>query len=559
MKRTIFLIGILVHSIISFSQILTLQVEANHFQIDHPRQLIVSHIENIDSYNNLSDYDELKILFDGEEFVFSTVPNQIKYSASYHLQKGTDEYTLYFTSLPIVSIVSDYEIPDEPKVLGYFSYSDEEQVVTSKIGVEIRGGVSQGYPKKNYDLEFWEDDAGESTHDVSFKELRTDDDWILRGSYNEPLRLRNYISSKLWLDMHELYYQDEEKKAKAGADLIYVELFLNESYNGIYTLSEQVDKKQLQLEKYKEEIRGELYKGVHWGDAVVFSGLPDYDNQDRAWGGYEMKYPKEKHITDWSLLYDFTSFVLYSSDRDFTSQIWEEFEYNNCSDYYIFLNLLRANDNTGKNVYVAKRKQDTPYFYVPWDLDGAFGTWWDGTNHEATNDILSNGLYDRLHELNPANYLNNLANKWFTYRNDLFKKDQLIERFQRQYDFLSSHKVYEREALVFPNYSFGEEDFSYLTHWIEDRVDFLDWFFDEFYSFDPLFTQTKPYPNPLQGNKIYFTNYIHLIGKKYKIYNILGHIVDEGRMHNNYIAVAQLKKGIYVLHIHNKKYKLIVR
>ena len=106
-------------------------------------------------------------------------------------------------------------------------------------------------------MEFWNDTLGAVTSDVSFGELRTDDDWILDALYNEPLRLRSYVANKLWLSIHQNpYYIDERPNAKSAADVMYVEVFLNGNYNGIYNLSEQVDKKQLKLKSYKEIIRG---------------------------------------------------------------------------------------------------------------------------------------------------------------------------------------------------------------------------------------------------------------------------------------------------------------
>ena len=78
------------------------------------------------------------------------------------------------------------------------------EIISSNIGIEIRGGFSQTYPKKTYDIEFWNDPSGNETIDVQFGDLREDDDWILDAMYNEPLRINSYISHKLWLNLNQL-------------------------------------------------------------------------------------------------------------------------------------------------------------------------------------------------------------------------------------------------------------------------------------------------------------------------------------------------------------------
>ena len=304
---------------------------------------------------------------------------------------SSDQFVLYFTPLPIISIETNNIIVDEPKVQAVFTYSDNEQTLSSNIGIEIRGGASQSYPKKTYDIEFWDDETGNLNVDMKFGQLREDDDWILDALYNEPLRLRSYTANKLWKQIQVPYYVNYEPKAKPGADVMYVEMFLNGVYNGLYNLSEPIDRKQLKIKKFNDNLRGELYKGYTWG-ASTFTSLPSYNNNSRVWGGYEFEYPKSSEITDWSSLYQFTNFVINSSELEFENDIWSRFEKDNFINYFLFLNLIRATDNTGKNIYLAKYKQGEPYFYIPWDLDGCFGTIWNGTNSNITDDILKMDL-----------------------------------------------------------------------------------------------------------------------------------------------------------------------
>jgi len=542
------------------SQELTLKVLKGNFGIDETNALIVSHIDSIENYSNTNGYEEITIILDEKKYTFRETPNNLNYSTSYLITNSLNEYKLYFTQLPLISIESKDTIVDEPKASSRLTYSDEKQIISSNIGIELRGGFSQFYPKKTYDLEFWEDEGGLENKDVKLGELRSDDDWVLDALYNEPLRIRSYIASKLWLEMHRPYYLSEESEAKSGADLMYVELFINGKYNGIYTLSEQVDKKLLKIKSYNGNIRGELYKGDNWGEAVLFSGLPDYDNEEREWGGYEYKYPKDDEITDWKNIYTFTDFVVYSSDFEFNNDIWRRFSFDNYSDYFLFLNLIRARDNTGKNIYLARHNLNEPYFYVPWDLDGCFGTNWEGKNENVSDDLLSNGFIDRVLDLNPSDTINShIAMKWFDYRKTIFEMDYLSDNISERYEYFMSNKLYERESIVYPNYLFDEEDLSYALSWMAQRIEYMDIYFSSFLSIEKESRSITPalaYPNPTE-NQIFINPEYVKIGEQYKIYNTLGQIVHDGINNGSAVSLEKIEKGIYFITTRQFNQKLI--
>jgi len=250
-----------------------------------------------------------------------------------------------------------------------------------------------------------------------------------------------------------------------------------------------------------------------------------------------------------------------SPDADFINNIWDQFNLTNYVDYFIFLNLLRATDNTGKNIYLAKYNSDEPYYYVPWDLDGCFGTIWDGTNEHITDDILTNNFFDRVIELNPENYSKTVANRWFEYRDDFLETSHLIEKFEDQYNFLSDHKVYEREAIVYPNYSFGQEDLSYLTVWLQERLSFLDSYFDNLLPINEVSGKASKvllHPNPTDG-QLYLRNCDDCLGEEYKIYDVLGNLMTVETLRRNYISIEKLNRGIYILIIQNQAHQFVVK
>ena len=558
MKSYLLILAVLYFSL-SNSQTLSINITEKKFGLDQIHLIIVSRLQNIDEYQDIGDYDEINIRFGDRNYRFISPPDNLSYTNSYVVEDmmSSDQFVLYFTPLPIISIETNNIIVDEPKVQAVFTYSDNEQTLSSNIGIEIRGGASQSYPKKTYDIEFWDDETGNLNVDMKFGQLREDDDWILDALYNEPLRLRSYTANKLWKQIQVPYYVNYEPKAKPGADVMYVEMFLNGVYNGLYNLSEPIDRKQLKIKKFNDNLRGELYKGYTWG-ASTFTSLPSYNNNSRVWGGYEFEYPKSSDITDWSSLYQFTNFVINSSELEFENDIWSRFEKDNFINYFLFLNLIRATDNTGKNIYLAKYKQGEPYFYIPWDLDGCFGTIWNGTNLNITDDILKNGFISRVIDSNPKNILIDIANKWFENKNHVFSYASLSEAVRQQYETLDNNKIYERESLVYSNYSFEIHELNYILDWIQNRLNFLDDYFSMILSKIDVSITNKItfFPNPAT-DKIQVDSEVSLMDNFYKIFNANGQTVGSGYLINRQINIEKLEKGIYYVLLGNVSFKFI--
>ncbi|MFT3886260.1 MAG: CotH kinase family protein [Flavobacteriales bacterium] len=346
-----------------------------------------------------------------------------------------------------------------------------------RIGIEVRGASSQAYPKKSFGIEFWADPAGTSTVDVSLLGMRTDDDWNLNAQWIEPLRLRSMLGQELWMDVHAPYYAALEPGARSGVRMRHVELFLNGSYRGLYALGEQVDRKQLMLKNYNGTIRGELYKGVDRGNST-FTSIEPYDNASERWGGFEYVFPDEE--IDWSRLYDFVRLVVQGDEAEFNARITSELEIGNAVDYFLFLNLLRALDNTDKNIFVARYTTLSPYFYVPWDLDAILGVFWDGSLDPNTEGILGNGLYDRLRmDCSAGGFMEKARIRWNELRAGVFSVEDLMQRFTAAHARLMDCRAYEREQLAWPTYTHSPDMLGYLRTWLNGRVAFLDGWFAE--------------------------------------------------------------------------------
>ena len=524
------------------SQTVNLTIPSNRYAVDYSNHLIVVNSQN--SYPNTAAATLVSIDLD-QTYSFNTVPSELENGVGYEVSNLTDEYTLFFSPLPLLSINTDSAIVDEPAVHGTITFSEpESEPLISHLGIETRGGFSQTYPKKSFRFDLWEDATGEVKNNLSLAGMREDDDWLLTAMYNEPLRIRNISGQKLWSDIHTLYYVTEQPDAKSTIDAHYVDVFTNGNYQGVYLLTERIDRKLLQLEKFEVEPRGELYKGVTWG-ASQYYNCPPYNNNLRIWSGFEMQYPKEDEFTDWENLYNAVNLIVSGTELDIDQEFLEQFEIDNMVDYFVFLNLLHATDNLGKNVYVAKYNQNHPYFFIPWDLDGVFGTQYAGEQDTSHSNILGNGLYSRLMGDNHHYFFSRAAVRWFELREEEFDENALIERLSENINLLQISGAYEREELIWSDFEYDESNQTYMFNWIHNRLEFLDEYFSTFLSVqEQEQVSILIYPNPTTGlirvessSRILGTEIIDRLGRSVS--------VASNRYTSGQLDLTALPSGLY--------------
>jgi hypothetical protein len=378
--------------------------------------------------------------------------------------------------MPTVTIVTDGPIVNTPAVHGTITVDDHQgTVIQMHAGFKIRGTSSQQYDKKSYRVELWSDETGSEMADTTFLGLRSDDDWNLEALWAQPLRLRDKVANELWMEMYQLPYLENEPTALPGIRMEYVDLYVNDDFMGVYALTERMDRKQLGLRKYNGNIRGLLFKGNGAG-APTFDTLPGYDNALDTWDNYEWVYPNESDtVYDWSSLYNFTNFVMNASDIAFYSQYSTMFDADNAVDYFIFINVLKAMDNMGRNLFVARYKKTSTFFYAPWDLDAIWGLDLDGQQTVDAKGILSNGFFDRLmDDCSENGFANKTRDRYNALRETVLNREHIMELVRNQYQALVECGAYDHEHEAWPEYTVDESLLDAMSDWLDARFAYLD-------------------------------------------------------------------------------------
>lgn len=414
------------------------------------------------------------------------------------LNKKT-EYNLIFTTIPIISIRvgGNGTIPDEPKINCNIMFIDplsrtngNIMVYSHNAGIETRGAYSQRFDKKSYSLEV-RNENNEEEEDISFLGLRKDGDWIFDAMYIEPGRMRNRICTNIWNTMNKLHYADKEPKAINGTRGTFVELFLNNEYRGLYCMTERIDRKQLKLDKDLNN-GGVMYKGKDFTETTLFNTVEGpINNSKLTWCGFEAEFPAdEAGNSRWEYIENLARFVSKSTDTEFKENVREYLYMQNTVDYFIFVNVVMAHDNFGKNIYwsIYNTSTDNRFFCTPWDMDGSLGRRSNG-DYMRDEGILGIGknsiahretkLYHRLYKLNADNFKQKVKDRWNQLKTNELSVTTISKHINDCKNILVSSGAIEREMQRWPEYTVSAtEEAQYMCSWYSSHFNYIDNFFN---------------------------------------------------------------------------------
>ena len=410
------------------------------------------------------------------------------------------------TSLPLVIIEANGAITDGPKADCMISVIDPSGKTNDSLfyflphraGIETRGGVSQTFPKKSYSFELRKPTGTEEVDEgTRLLGLRDDGDWILDAMYVDHARMRNRLSTDLWIAINKVPHSEKEPDAVNGTRGFFTEVFLNNSYMGIYCLTERVDRKQLHLSKSE----GFSYKASYWSNSTEFiSGDAVFSNNSDTWDGWELEYQSETGAASsppvrWEPLRNFIRFTSLSANTDFATHIATRFDIPNLVDYLLFMNAIGADDNTGKNTYFSFHGNSRNKFFItPWDIDASWGSKWDGSKIDLregefvgvtgvpganTRYCRPNAWFVRMMESNPAGFRMILKQRWASLRGGELSMPQLTARVEAYKSQFDTSGAWTRETMKWPgSVASLESETQYMLQWIETRMNQVDHYMD---------------------------------------------------------------------------------
>jgi len=351
--------------------------------------------------------------------------------------------------------------------------------------IRYRGASSLQYQKKSFAVKL--KDAAGNKRNVSLLGMRSDNSWILDAMTIDKSRMRNRVSTDLWLDFsRRLYYSDREPLAVNGTRGQYVEVYLNGEYYGLFCLTEKVDRKQLKLKKCTADaVRGLLYKATGYCSMWIQDEKRYvWDNDRVVWdNGWELKYPdlSADEPIDWEPLVNIIRWLNTSSHKEFHEEIESRIDLPVWVDYFLLVDLMLGDDNAAKNMYVSfydLNTADCRLAVTPWDMDATWGRNYKSLSQAASTETeLHHQIHSRL-MISENAAADIYGPRYAELRNTFFSASVLKSYFKRYFDLFKATEAGRREESRWSGVDGivldldAEED--YIYNWIDERLAFLD-------------------------------------------------------------------------------------
>lgn len=306
--------------------------------------------------------------------------------------------------------------------------------------LSLQGNATLGYPKHNFNIQFYKD-AGYTTKDkVDYMDL-TDDKhpkWTLKANYNDYSQGRNVVSARLWGDV--VHCRSNMSKALSDApnhgaiDGHPVIIMMNDVYYGLYMFNMSKSDWMLGIDEDNP---------MH---CAVSSNLATDNTKWLSVGlsGWELEIPDEWQTVDiegvsTSVQAGFTAlqtFVINSSDADFHAGLSDYLDVPSAIDYLIYSFLVCNADSMNKNQFLVTWDAGKTWAFTAYDMDQTFGA---GFTSEIlyNHDLFSthpNHLFERIID----NFYDEIMERYSILRSSVFSYNYVARELEMFFDEIPS-------------------------------------------------------------------------------------------------------------------------
>ncbi|MCM1312552.1 MAG: CotH kinase family protein [Bacteroides sp.] len=406
------------------------------------------------------------------------------------------------SSLPLVNIIVTNTADINPD-----TYTDGEIEITDfqkrtdgitetqryHCQYRYRGASSRKYQKKSFAIKL--KDSGGNSLDTNILGMRLDDNWILDAMAIDRIRMRNRICFDCWNALSSTPYTTNYND-RNGTEGVFVEVFVNGDYHGLYCMTDKINRKLLGLKKAKTDdtglqtVRGVLYKGISWESGCGLLEYEDADMSEETWNAWELQYPDDyPSVATWQPL---TQLIDFCSGKTSISQFRKEYQNwfytDNLVDYIVFTQALNVGDNLYKNTFLsaADLTQEHRYLITPWDMDMSLGGYYNGEYNNYLSDMNrynNKAPFNRLYVQNIDQFKDKVRARWKELSETHLSVRQLENRMDKYAEQFRLSGAWEREYTRWNNNPVAlkedvSEELEYVKDWYQRNYNMLYDYFD---------------------------------------------------------------------------------
>ena len=314
------------------------------------------------------DADGVRLMF-ADDYAYDFCADAIREGYPYQVMAYTDTefayFDIVFTGMMQVHVKTGDEISKEDVPAQVAVLSDEE-VLESNARVHYRGGATMGDPKRGIKIEFTRGSDG--THKISrdVPEIGGTENLALLPLYTDETLMRDRLCWAMYADMAT------EGESFGARRTQYVELFINDRYEGVYLMMEPYDNaKELAKRSPSAPATDSVYR-VSWmrlgTERLTHPGAYVESRE------FELYYtPADaKPFADLQTYMDLSR---EESDEAFYAKAQACMDVESAIRYTLLLQSCGLTDNVfnNLNVWAHHEGANVRYHFFPWDMDNSFG------------------------------------------------------------------------------------------------------------------------------------------------------------------------------------------
>lgn len=208
--------------------------------------------------------------------------------------------TLTTSNLPIVIITTNGQtINDEPGIIvdlkiinnasGTNNVTDTPNEYNGKTKIEYRGCSSQNFPKKSLGIELRNSTNTAEDIDAPLFGFPTESDWVLNASYTDKSFIRESLA-----------FQLSNLAGRYASRVKYVEVVINNQYQGIYVFQEKIKRDDGRVAIKKLENTDTAEPKISGGYILKID--KSCGNEDVNWGSsYDSPYANPNRRHGWAI------------------------------------------------------------------------------------------------------------------------------------------------------------------------------------------------------------------------------------------------------------------
>lgn len=362
------------------------------------------------------------------------------------------------------------------------TYTDPETGLSFDVyaNLKLQGNSSMSYPKKNFTVKFYADEAFDRKYKVELQDgWGKKNKYVLKANYMDHSHSRNVLGAKLWgqiVHSREDTYQQLLDAPNGGAiDGYPVKVYINGKYEGLYTLNVPKDGWQFAMGDGEKEalLGGESHEG-----SCNFTQPGRYDESDWT---IEYPDPKKKDVTWVKNSFDnVINFVSKSDDQQFKELFSNYLDYDSCIDYYVYILFICGTDDWEKNMLMATY-DGQQWFPSVYDMDSTFGIYWNGSHYNTIDWMLTHDYKGPDHGTNSLlwervynNFYDDIVARYAELRDTVLSEKNFIKTLN---DYIGDipKEAFDRDLEIYGGIpSSTTSDPNQIINYTLERIKYLD-------------------------------------------------------------------------------------